>query len=69
MTTPTKEQIRPTDLEIALIANAYCRLQFGIKKCSECIFYDGIKCTKNLNCELCHQYEAWLKNEEKAVLL
>lgn len=36
---------------------------------SECIFYDGIKCTKNLNCELCHNYEAWLKAEEKAVLL
>lgn len=35
---------------------------------SECIFYDGVKCTKNLNCELCH-HETWLKDEEKAVLL
>lgn len=36
---------------------------------SECIFYDGVKCTKSLNCELCRHYEEWLKAEEKAVLL
>lgn len=37
---------------------------------NECIFYEGkVLCTKGLNCELCHIYEAWLKQEEKAVLL
>lgn len=36
---------------------------------NECIFYEGNKCTKSLNCELCHIYELWLKAEEKAVLL
>jgi len=29
-------ELKPTDKELAMIANAYCRLQFGIKKCSEC---------------------------------
>lgn len=36
---------------------------------SECIFYEGVKCAKSLNCELCRIYEVWLKDEEKAVLL
>ena len=38
-------------------------------KMSECIFYNGVKCTKSLNCELCHHYELWLKEEEKEILL
>lgn len=29
-------ELKPTEQEISMIASAYCRLQFGIKKCSEC---------------------------------
>ena len=29
-------ELKPTEKELAMIANAYCRLQFGIEKCSEC---------------------------------
>lgn len=31
-----EDKLKQTDIELANIANAYCRLQFGIKKCSEC---------------------------------
>jgi hypothetical protein len=29
-------ELKPTEQEISMIASAYCRLQFGFKKCSEC---------------------------------
>lgn len=29
-------ELKPTDKELAMIASEYCRLQFGINKCSKC---------------------------------
>ena len=29
-------ELKPTEQELVMIANEYCRLQFGIEKCSEC---------------------------------
>lgn len=34
---------------------------------SECIFWESVKCTNGLNCDLCHHYETWLKAEGKEV--
>ena len=32
-------ELKPTEQEIAMIANAYCRLQMGVKTCGECTGY------------------------------
>lgn len=34
-----ENKLKPTDIDIENIANAYCRLQMGVEKCGECTGY------------------------------
>ena len=38
------DKVKPTDIDIANIANAYCRLQMGVEKCGECTGYKNGCC-------------------------
>lgn len=37
-------ELKPTDKELAMIANAYCRLQMGVEKCGDCTGYKNWCC-------------------------
>ena len=39
-----EDEVKPTDIDIEKIANAYCRLQMGVEKCSECTGYKNGCC-------------------------
>ena len=38
------DKLNPTDIDSEKIANAYCRLQLGVEKCSECTGYKNGCC-------------------------
>ena len=39
-----EDKVKPTDIDIANIANAYCRLQMGVEQCGECTGYKNGFC-------------------------
>ena len=39
-----EDKLKPTDIDIANIANAYCRLQMGVENCGECTGYKNGCC-------------------------
>ena len=39
-----EDKLKPTDIELANIANAYCRLQMRVEKCCECTGYKNGCC-------------------------
>lgn len=45
------DKFKPTDIDIANIANAYCRLQMGVEKCGECTGYKNEQVSTKVNYE------------------
>ena len=39
-----ENKLKPTDIDIEKIANAYFRLQMGVEKCGECTGYKNGCC-------------------------